>query len=185
AASVGRPLPGTDVVVVAPVRHTPVPAGATGEVRARGPQLMSRYLGDDGATARSLGRDGWLRTGDVGWLDEAGRLHVEGRADDMIERDGRRWLPGPVERAVAGAGGAAEAVVVAGPGGDVVAFVRPQPGRTVDEDAVRRAVTEACGPGLVPDRIVVLDELPALPSGKVRRFELRRHLELELAGQAV
>jgi acyl-coenzyme A synthetase/AMP-(fatty) acid ligase len=74
--------------------------------------------------------------------------------------------------------------VVAGPGGDVVAFVRPHPGRIVDEDAVRRAVAEACGPELVPDRIVSLDELPALPSGKVRRFELRRRLEHELAGRA-
>ena len=66
----------------------------------------------------------------------------------------------------------------------MVAFVRPRPGRTVNEDAVRRAVTEACGPELVPDRIVALDELPALPSGKVRRFELRRRLEDELASRA-
>jgi acyl-CoA synthetase (AMP-forming)/AMP-acid ligase II len=184
AASVGRPLPHSEVVIVDPVQHTPLPASAVGEVRARGPQLMTRYLGDDAATARSIGPDGWLRTGDLGWLDRDGRLHVEGRADDVIERDGRRWLPGPIERALVGTGGVAEAVVVAGPGGHVVAFVRPQPGRTVNEDAVRRAVAEACGLELVPDRIVALDELPALPSGKVRRFELRRRLEDEVASRA-
>jgi acyl-CoA synthetase (AMP-forming)/AMP-acid ligase II len=181
AASVGRPLPRTDVIVVDPVRHVALPAGAVGEVRARGPQVMTRYLGDAEATARALGSDGWLRTGDLGWLDGQGRLHVEGRSDDVIDRDGQRWLPGPVERAAAGVGGVAEAVVVGGGGGDVVAFVRPQPGRAVDEDAVRRAITEVCGADMVPDRIVALDELPALPSGKVRRFELRRRLEPELA----
>jgi acyl-CoA synthetase (AMP-forming)/AMP-acid ligase II len=175
AASVGRPLPHTDVVVVDLQHGSPVPAGTVGEVQARGPQVMDRYLGDADATARAFTTNKWLRTGDLGWLDGDGRLHVEGRSDDVIERDGEHWLPGPVERALVGAG-AADAVVVGG-GRDVVAFVRPHAGRLADHDALRRAVAASCGARRVPDRIVVVDELPALPSGKVRRFELRRRIE--------
>ncbi len=175
AGSVGRPLPFTQLAIVDPATGRPLPAGELGEVRARGPQLMDGYIGNPVATARAIDGDGWLRTGDLGWLDTAGRLHVEGRLEDVIERAGARWLPGPVERALAAVPGVAEAVVVGGgPDDEVVAFVRPRPGHAVDEADLRRAVADACGAGRLPDRVVFLDELPALPSGKVRRFVLRQ-----------
>jgi fatty-acyl-CoA synthase len=175
AASVGRPLPGTEVAVRDPETGAVVGPGAVGEVVARGPQIMDGYVGDPAATSRAIDSDGWLHTGDLGWLDTDGRLHVEGRADDVIERDGRRWLPGPVERALAAVPGVADAVVVnsSGPGGEVVAFVQPRPGHALDERSLRGAVAVACGEDSVPDRVVVADDLPALPSGKVRRFVLR------------
>jgi acyl-CoA synthetase (AMP-forming)/AMP-acid ligase II len=175
AASVGRPLPGTELAVRDPESGGAVEPGRIGEVTARGPQIMDGYVGDPAATARAIDSEGWLHTGDLGWLDAAGRLHVEGRADDVITRDGRRWLPGPVERALAAVPGVADAVVVNGghPAGDVVAFVRPRPDHALDELRLRAAVATACGEEQVPDRVVVVDELPALPSGKVRRFVLR------------
>ncbi len=174
AASVGRPLPGTEVAVRDPSTGAAAEPGLVGLVVARGPQIMDGYIGDPAATARAVDPDGWLHTGDLGWLDTAGRLHVEGRADDVIEREGRRWLPGPVERALADVPGVADAVVVNSvPVGDVVAFVRPRPGGELDERALRGAVARACGEDRVPDRVVVVDDLPALPSGKVRRFVLR------------
>jgi len=135
---------------------------------------MDGYIGDPAATSRAIDPDGWLHTGDLGWLDPAGRLHVEGRADDVIERDGRRWLPGPAERALAAVPGVEDAVVVnSGPDGEVVAFIRPRPNYAPDEATLRAAVAAECGPDRVPDRIVIVDDLPALPSGKVRRFVLR------------
>src|SRR5262249_30757415 len=149
-------------------------AGELGEVRARGPQLMDGYNGDLAATAQAVDADGWLRTGDLGRIDAAGRLHVEGRLDDVIVRNGARWMPGPVERALVGVPGIAEAVVVGGAlAGDVVAFVRPRPGHPLEETDPYQAVANSCGADRVPDRVAVLDELPALPSGKVRRFVLR------------
>jgi fatty-acyl-CoA synthase len=176
SASVGRPLPGTEVMIVDPERRA-LAGGTIGEVVARGPQLMDGYAGDPAATAQAIDRDGWLHTGDMGWLDGHGRLHVEGRLADMIVRRGERWLPGPVERALVEAG-AAEAVVVgadAAPGDDeVVAYVRRHPQHPVEPDQLRAAVARLCGPDRVPDRFVVLDELPVLPSGKVRRFVLRQ-----------
>jgi acyl-CoA synthetase (AMP-forming)/AMP-acid ligase II len=175
AESVGRPLPGTEVAVRDPATGCVVGPGTVGEVIARGPQLMDGYVGDPAATSRAIDADGWLHTGDLGWLDTHGRLHVEGRADDMVERDGRRWLPGPVERALTALPGVADAVVVnGGPSGrEVVAFVRPHPGHRVDEHVSRGTVATACGADSRLDRVVVVDELPALPSGKVRRFVLR------------
>jgi fatty-acyl-CoA synthase len=181
AASVGRPLPGTELAVRDAGTGAAVAPGAVGEVVARGPQIMDGYIGDPAATSSAIDGDGWLHTGDLGWLDAAGRLHVEGRADDVIERDGRRWLPGPVERVLAAMPGVEDAVVVnSGSAGDVVAFVRPRPGDELDEATLRGAVAVACGEERVPDRIVVVDDLPALPSGKVRRFVLR-----EWAGSGV
>lgn len=175
AMSVGRALPGTQIAVRDPQTGADVAPGAVGEVVARGPQIMDGYIGDPAATSRAIDGSGWLHTGDLGWLDSDGRLHIEGRADDVIERDGRRWLPGPVERALAAAPGVADAVVVnsRGHGRGVVAFIQPRPGDTLDEGPLRRAVADACGEDCVPDLIVAVDEFPALPSGKVRRFVLR------------
>jgi acyl-CoA synthetase (AMP-forming)/AMP-acid ligase II len=177
AASVGRPLPGTTIAVVDSRTREALAPGQVGEVVARGPQLMDGYVGNPEATARAIDEGGWLRTGDMGWLDGDERLHIEGRLDDVIERDGVRWLPGPVERAVVGTAAVGEAVVVGvvGANGSVeaVAFVRMREGMALDEDAVRAAIADACGAHRVPDRFVVLDEFPTLPSGKVRRFVLR------------
>jgi fatty-acyl-CoA synthase/long-chain acyl-CoA synthetase len=177
SASVGRPLPHTELLVVDPDDRTPVGVGGIGEVMARGPQIMDGYAGDPAATGRAIDADGWLRTGDMGWLDADGRLHIEGRLDDVITRHGQRWLPAVVERALVEVAGVAEAVVVgsdpAMPTGEVVAFVRLHQDGPADEHVLRTIVAEACGPDRVPDRIVVLNEFPALPSGKVRRFVLR------------
>jgi fatty-acyl-CoA synthase len=175
AASVGRPLPGTEVVVVDPVGGGSVPAGTIGEVTARGPQLMDGYVGDRAASARVLDAHGWLHTGDAGWLDDDGRLHIEGRLADMIVRDGRQWLPGPVERVLTAAPGVAEAAVVAA-SGVVVAFVRRRPGANVDAAQLKAAVRDHRGPEYTPDEVMFVEEFPALPSGKVRRHLLRERL---------
>jgi fatty-acyl-CoA synthase len=187
AASVGRALPGTQIAVVDPRTGDTLPTAEVGEIVARGPQVMDGYVGNVAATARAIDQSGWLHTGDMGWLDHDGRLHVEGRLDDLIERAGTRWLPGPVERALVGVGGVADAVVVgiAGDGhGEAVAFIRLEADATHNVDELRAAVFSAVGARCVPDRFVVLDELPALPSGKVRRFVLR-NLASEAAVQNV
>jgi fatty-acyl-CoA synthase len=173
AASVGRPLRDTELVIVDLDGRT-LPPGAVGELWARGPQLMDGYAGNPAATADTIDAGGWLHTGDLGWLDDDGRLHIEGRAGDVICRDGQRWLPGPVERVLAATESVAEAVLVGTDGGEVVAFVRCHAGGAVDEGVLVTAVAESAGPDRVPDRIVFLDEFPALPSGKVRRFVLRQ-----------
>ncbi len=176
AASVGRPLPETQLAVV-DARQAPLPRRAVGEIVARGPQLMDGYVGDADATAAAIDAGGWLHTGDVGWIDDDGRLHVEGRLEDVIESRAGRWLPGPVERVLAAVPGVAEAVVVGitDPVGDPesIAFIRRGAGADVDEAVLRDTVAESCGIDRVPDRVWFLDEMPALPSGKVRRFVLR------------
>jgi long-subunit acyl-CoA synthetase (AMP-forming) len=86
--SCGHPLPGVEVRVVGSAGQV-LAAGAVGEVQVRGWLTMSGYFEEAAATARTLLPGGWLRTGDVGWLDESDRLHVSGRLKEMIIRGGR------------------------------------------------------------------------------------------------
>ncbi len=89
--SVGQPVAGTEV------RIDP----ATGEIQARGPQIMLGYLDRPSATARAIDPDGWLNTGDIGEFDSAGRLHITGRLKNLLVlATGKNVAPAPIERAV-------------------------------------------------------------------------------------
>jgi crotonobetaine/carnitine-CoA ligase len=90
----GRPAPYRRVRITGPDGQ-PAPAGVTGEITLAGGVMMDGYYGDQEATARVL-RDGWLHTGDLGWLDEAGRVYYAGRLKDMIRRSGENIAAGEV-----------------------------------------------------------------------------------------
>jgi long-chain acyl-CoA synthetase len=154
--SVGRPLPGIQVR-----------AGDDGEIRVRGPSVMLGYLDDPEATARVLSADGELRTGDVGRV-ENGYLWVEGRADGVVKSGGERVSLEEVAAAARACAGVAEASVVAVPddllGARLVAFVEAAEAAV---PAVRKALRESLPPAKRPQRIVALEKLPRLPSGKI------------------
>src|SRR5439155_26711410 len=88
--SVGRPVPGVDVRL-----------GDDGEVQVRGPHVTAGYVDDPAATAAAFTADGWLRTGDVGRLDDDGRLTIVDRTKDLIIRGGNNVYPSEVEAALA------------------------------------------------------------------------------------
>ena len=171
-------------------------AGRVGRVWVRGPSLMEGYLGRPRATARAL-RDGWLDTGDLGFL-HAGELYLTGRAKDVVILRGRNYAPEEIEHAVAGVAGVRPGCVVAsswlaeGAGAEMLMLFVERSREATAEGAA--ALPAACSEavlaetGLVPDRVVVLGPgtLPRTSSGKLRRQEtLRQHLAGELAPPAL
>lgn len=190
-ASVGRPVPGFRLRIVDEAGNG-LPEGRVGRVWIEGPSLMDGYLGDPEATARAL-RDGWLDTGDLGFL-QGGELFLTGRAKDVVILRGRNYAPDEIERAVDGIPGVREGCVVAAswlpedaPGETLAVFVETSRRAAAAEiealpEACRAAVLGATG--LAADEVVLLKPgtLPRTSSGKLRRGEtLRLHLAGELA----
>jgi acyl-CoA synthetase (AMP-forming)/AMP-acid ligase II len=157
-----------------------LPAGSVGEVVISGPTVMRGYLNKPEATAETL-VDGWLRTGDVGRLDEDGYLTIVDRVKDMIIRGGENIYPKEIEAVLTAVPGVLEAAVVGRPdavlGESPVAYVSLYPGaRLTDEDLLeqcRRQLTRV----KVPERIEIVDALPKNPVGKTDKPALRRSLQ--------
>jgi long-chain acyl-CoA synthetase len=154
--------------------------GEVGEVVARGPSLMSGYWRNPKATRAAL-VDGWMHTGDLGFRDDDGYLHLVDRRSDRIVTGGENVFPSEVEGVLATHPSVGEAAVVGAEhplwGEAVVAVVVPAPGASVDAPALERHCRDALAGYKVPKRIVVRAEpLPRTSTGKVLRRELRREL---------
>ncbi len=170
--SVGLPLPGVEVRIVDGDGDT-LPAGEVGQVTIAGTQRPREYLGDPEGTGRTwVGR--WLRSGDLGYLDDDGHLWIVGREKEMIIRGGHNVVPGEVEAALFEHPAVAEAAVAGVPhpvlGEDVAAWVVLRQPATSDE--LRSFLLMRLADYKVPRRITVIDALPRNESGKVRKSEL-------------
>lgn len=173
---VGKPALMREVVVV-DEESRPLPAGVPGEICVRGPLVTPGYWRDDDATKLALA-GGWLHTGDVGYFDAQGDLHVVDRLKDMIRSGLENVASSEVERVLHELPDVAEAAVVAMPDdrwGEVpVAFVVCRPGRGL----TRHGVVSHCRRHLagfkVPKAVFFVDQLPRTASGKVRKHRLRR-----------
>ncbi|MFD3452838.1 FadD7 family fatty acid--CoA ligase [Streptomyces sp. NPDC058691] len=168
--SVGRPT-GLELRVVGPGGR-PCPAGAEGEVWVRGATVARGYLADPAETARSFG-DGWLRTGDLGTLDEDGYLFLTGRIKNLINRGGEKISPEHVEDVLAGCPGVAEAAVFAVPdatyGQRVGAAVVLSRGESVGAGEILRYCRTRLAAFEVPDRLAVVAALPHTAKGGLDR----------------
>ncbi|HEX5827853.1 MAG TPA: alpha/beta fold hydrolase [Candidatus Limnocylindrales bacterium] len=178
-ASAGRPLPGMSVAIEGPG------ADGVGEIVVRGPARSSGYLGEPAADAREP-----LRTGDLGRLDEAGRLIVVDRRTDRIVRGGENVDPGEVEAVLEAHPGVAEAAVVArhdATWGHVpVAAIVLREGAVDPGDEALMAHARASIAGFkVPAEIVRVDALPRTSGGKLRRDAVRALLDGARAGELV
>jgi long-chain acyl-CoA synthetase len=185
--SIGVPFPSTEVRVVDREDHTQVvPHGAPGELLLRGPQVFGGYWQRPEETAEVVLDDGWIRTGDVVVMDDAGFFTIVDRIKELIITGGFNVYPSEVEKALRQVPGIDDAAVVGLPaadgGEDVVAAVVPERGAVVDEDAVRDAVRERLTAYKVPRRVFVVDDLPRSMIGKVLRREVRDHL-MKRAGE--
>jgi fatty-acyl-CoA synthase len=165
--------------------------GRVGRIWVRGPSLMREYLGDPAATARVL-VDGWLDTGDLGFV-KGGALHVHGREKDLVIVRGANHAPDEFEAALAGLPGLRPGCAVAlgftPPGGGEALLLLVERSRRARadgdaelEEAVRRAVSSRTGVAPHTVRLLAPGTLPRTSSGKLRRREaLRRHLAGTLA----
>jgi acyl-CoA synthetase (AMP-forming)/AMP-acid ligase II len=176
ARTVGRAIPGTEVVVADPDGN-PLPPGQSGEVLVRGYNVMRGYFEDPEATAAAVGADGFLHTGDVGVIDDSGLLRITDRLKDMFVVGGFNAYPAEIEQTIVRMEQVSEASVIGVPDerlGEVGrAYVIPRPGATVTEADVIAYCREHLANFKVPRTVRIVDSLPRNPSGKVLKYELR------------
>nr|WP_327532026.1 3-((3aS,4S,7aS)-7a-methyl-1,5-dioxo-octahydro-1H-inden-4-yl)propanoate--CoA ligase FadD3 [uncultured Mycolicibacterium sp.] len=149
----------------------------SGEVLLRGPNVMLGYLDDPAATAAAIDHDGWLHTGDVGTVDDAGNLRITDRLKDMYICGGFNVYPAEIEQVLARLPGVAETAVIGVPDerlGEVgKAFVVLLPDADLDETAVIAYAREHLANFKIPRAVEFLDVLPRNPGGKVVKPQLR------------
>jgi fatty-acyl-CoA synthase len=195
AETLGRPLPHSEVRIVDLRTGRTAACGAIGEICARGYQVMHGYLDAPAATAAAIDPDGWLRTGDLGSMDERGYLRIAGRIKDMIIRGGENIYPREIEEVLISHPAVAEASVLGFPddhyGEVVAAAIRPSPpaaapsaasaaGPASGDGGLAAELADFCRARLagykVPVRWLVTDAFPLTASGKIRKDVLRDQL---------
>ena len=175
--SVGRAIPETEIQIVDTESGTTIlPPGKQGEIRARGPQIMSGYRNRPEETAEAL-RDGWLYTGDIGELDEDGILYIRDRKKDMAIVGGYNVYPREIDEVLFAHPAVLEAAAVGVPDdyrGEVIrALVVLKPGELVTEDALLVYCQENLAKYKVPAMINIVDDIPKTTVGKIDKKALR------------
>jgi O-succinylbenzoic acid--CoA ligase len=169
-ASVGRPLLFTQVRIV-DEGGSPLPANAIGEVVVRGPTVMREYVRNLPATARAL-RDGELFTGDLGFLDDEGDLHLVQRRSDLIVTGGENVFPSEVEEAMRGLDAVDDALVTGVPDdewGQRVAALVVLRDEIVTGDDLHNMLNGRIASYKIPRTFRIVPQLPLLPNGKIDR----------------
>jgi fatty-acyl-CoA synthase len=183
-STVGRPLPGVDVMAVDVLTgELHGPAEAVGEIAVRGPGLMLGYARMPGETARSFTPEGFFLTGDLGIFDEEGYLRIVGRRKETILRGGIQIFPREVEDRLR-AHPAVDDVCVIGVPHDVLgelvcACIVPVEGAVITGKEIKDFARDTMAEFKVPDLVRFFDSFPMTTSGKVRRRELERTVALD------
>jgi len=174
--SIGQPIPRTDVRFVDPDTARVVGVGERGELQVRGPQVMLGYFNDPAATEASLDH-GWLRSGDVGYVDEDGYVFIVDRIKDLIINAGFNVYPRVVEEAIMGHPAVDEVTVIGVPDerrGEVpVAFVKLKTGESLTEVQLLEFLERTLNKLQMPREIIFRDTLPKTLIGKLSKKELR------------
>ncbi|WP_390584303.1 fatty acid--CoA ligase [Erythrobacter sp. MTPC3] len=174
--SVGTALPGVELKIIDEA-GAELPAGTVGEIATRSSKNMSRYWNNPEATAETIDAEGWLRTGDAGYLDADGYLFIHDRVKDMIISGGENIYPAEVENALYAHPSVADVAVIGIPsekwGEEVKACVVVKDGETLSEaDMIAHARDHIAG-YKCPKSVDFIEALPRNPSGKILRRELR------------
>lgn len=175
--TVGVPLPGTDLKIVdVETGERELPAGEAGEICFAGPQVMKGYYKRPDETAAVL-KEGWLYTGDIGFLDADGYLTIVDRKKELIVAGGFNVYPGEVDAVIFSHPKVLEACTIGIPdeyrGETVKAYIVLKPGERADEEEIMAHCREKLAPYKVPKIVEFIDALPKSAVGKVLRRELR------------
>lgn len=178
--AVGTLIPGTEMRIVSLSGEGDLPPGASGEIWLRGPQVMKGYLGRPADTAAMIDADGWLRTGDIGRVDEDGWLYVVDRVKELIKYKGFQVAPAELEALLLAHDAIADAAVIGvldDEGNEIPqAFVVRRPtaeGAALTADDVIAYVAGRVAPYKRVRRVAFTDEVPRAATGKILRRELR------------
>ncbi len=177
-AKQGRPVFGVDMKIVDDEgRELPHDGNAVGELLVRGPWIVSGYFNDDEATRAAVEPDGWFHTGDVASIDPDGFLQLTDRRKDII-KSGGEWISSiDLENAVMAHGDVGEAAAIAIPhprwGERPLLIVTPRPGKQPEKKALIAFLGEHFPRWMLPDDVVIVDELPHTATGKVMKTRLR------------
>jgi long-chain acyl-CoA synthetase len=180
AGAVGRPSSETELRIASPDGR------GVGEVQLRGPSVIRGYWHDADATAAAIDPDGWLSTGDLGYLDEDGDLFLVDRKKEMIIRGGYNVYPREVEEVLYQHPAVLEAAVVGVPheslGEDVAAIVVLRPGAELDPEDLKAWAKERVAVYKYPRQVVFVPELPKSPTGKIvkRSIDLGRLADADI-----
>ena len=176
ANTAGRAIPDVEVIVANPDR-TPVPAGEPGEVLIRGYNIMKGFIGNPEATAETIDEEGWLHTGDIGVMDEAGNLRITDRMKDMFIVGGFNAYPAEIENILLTHPDISQVAVLGVPDsrmGEIgVAFVIAKPDATLSPEQLIAWSRESMANYKVPRHVFLVDEFPLNASGKVLKYALR------------
>jgi fatty-acyl-CoA synthase len=163
-----------------PFTGEPLAAGETGELSVRGPQVTRGYYGSPDRTAEAINDEGWLRTGDLGRINERGYLELGGRSSELFKVGGELVAPVEVERLLTSLPGVSQAFVAGVPDerfGEIGwAWLVPADGAELDTHEITAHVRGHLAPFKVPRGITVLavEELPVTTTGKVQKYLLVR-----------
>jgi acyl-CoA synthetase (AMP-forming)/AMP-acid ligase II len=179
AGSVGVPAPFYEMRIL-DEQGRECAVGEVGEIVGRGPVTMAGYAGRDDLTAETL-RDGWVFTGDLGYVDDEGYLFLVDRKKDMIDSGGVKVYPKDIEEIACNHPEVREAAVFGIPhprlGEEVAVAVHLRPGRAITAEELQAHVAQHLAAFKVPSRVLILDApLPRNPAGKFLKRELRDHL---------
>lgn len=187
AASQGPPLPGTELRIVDPESGDVMPRGQIGEILVRG-RISPGYMDVDGHSHAVTDAEGFLHTGDLGWLDADGWLTFSARDSEMIKTAGINVSPVEVEEYLRTHPDVEEVAVAGGEdpvrGQQVVAFVRLQPAANLDPQELRDWCKQSIASYKVPALFLNVDALPTTPTGKLARRELSALATEALINQA-
>jgi fatty-acyl-CoA synthase len=177
-STIGRVHPYLEVQIVDPVTGEVLPRGETGEFCTRGYSVMLGYWNEPEKTAETIDADGWMHTGDLGVMDDAGYLNITGRIKDVILRGGENIYPREIEEFLLRHPDILDVQVIGVPddryGEEVMAWIRMKPGATaLDADAVRAFSTGRLAHYKIPRYVHLADEFPMTITGKVRKVEMR------------
>ncbi len=166
---------GNEACILSPQLH-PLPPHEQGEIAVRGPNTMREYLKNSEATEATFTSDGWLRTGDLGHIDDDGYFFVTGRLKELIIKGGENIAPREIDEALYSHPDVIEAAAFARPcntyGERVEAAVKLRDGSKISPELLGRICVERLGEFKSPDKVHVLDDLPKGPSGKIQRLKL-------------
>jgi long-chain acyl-CoA synthetase len=176
--TIGLPVPSTEISIRDDQGHA-LALGEQGEICARGPQVMAGYWNSPGETAKAMTEDGFFRTGDIGVMDNQGRVRIVDRKKDMIAVSGFKVFPNEVEEVAMSHGGLLECAVVGVPdqhSGEAPKMfaVKKDPDLTAAE--LRAFLATRLASYKVPKRIEFRDELPKTNVGKILRRALRNDI---------